>query len=130
LHWEGKPHSMTDELTAQICSCTRRKKSCMPRQGGCLARMSEEEEERSPGTWSPSSARYLVALIRRSRVEEVQHGGVAQRRRRSRLHKSPAPNRAHRPVDSLQAPRRPLASSSVVFCLNARVKPPVDPCEA
>jgi hypothetical protein len=76
--------------------------------------------------------RCLVALVRRSRAEEVQHGGGgAQRRRRSRLRQSPAPNQAHRSddrsADSPHAPRRPLASSSAVFHLGARVKPPVDP---
>jgi hypothetical protein len=88
----SKPHSPADELTAQICSCTRRKRACMPRQGGCLARVPEEEEERSPGAWSPSSAAAWLpssvgVMRRRCSMEEEQrrgegdHGFINLRRR-------------------------------------------------
>jgi hypothetical protein len=64
------------------------------------------------------------------RPPESCGGGAAWRRSAEKAtvasSKSPEPNRA----GSLQAPRRPLTSSSAVFCLGARVKAPVDPCEA
>jgi hypothetical protein len=103
----GRQHAYRGKENA-VLGCRRRKK------GGALAVVTLVRC-------------FLVGLVRRSCVEEVQRGGAAQRKRRPRLHRSPAPNRLHRPADNLQAPHRRLASA--VFCLGAGVKAVVGPCE-
>jgi hypothetical protein len=80
----SKPHLTTDELTAQICSCTRKKKARMSRHGGCLARVLQEEEERSPGAWSPSPAAAWLpssagVVRRRCSMEEEERKGEGDR---------------------------------------------------
>jgi hypothetical protein len=74
----SKPHLTTDELTAQICSCTRKKKSThveawrMPDSGAGGGR-----EE--PWRVVTLARRRLVALVRRCRAEEEERKGEGDR---------------------------------------------------